>query len=70
VPPEMPWEHPSKDLPVHRYVSPAHRASVLYIPAGYANGFMSLTDDAGLIFFSSAALEESREDDLRFHARY
>src|SRR3954469_7116128 len=38
------WEHPSKDTPVNRFVLSEHKPSVLFIPKGYANGFMSLTD--------------------------
>jgi len=64
------WEHPSKIAQVHRYVLSAQKPAVLYIPAGYANGFMSLTTDTKLIFFSTATLEESRSDDVRYDARY
>lgn len=64
------WEKPSKESKVWRYVLSSTRPSVLYIPAGYANGFMSLTADAKLVFFSTATLEESRGDDVRFPARY
>lgn len=63
------WEHPSPDLPVARFVLTAAKPSMLYIPAGFANGFMSLTDDALLYFFSTSSLEESQGDDVRFHAR-
>lgn len=63
------WDHPSPDLPVERFVLSASRPAVLHIPAGYANGFMSLTDDALLMFFSTATVEESRGDDVRFPAR-
>ena len=63
------WERPSPDLEVKRFVLSAHRPSVLYIPAGYANGFMSLTDDTLLMFFSTSTLEESKGDDYRFPAR-
>jgi dTDP-4-dehydrorhamnose 3,5-epimerase len=31
---------------------------------------MSLTGDAKLMFFSTSTVEESREDDVRFDARY
>jgi hypothetical protein len=31
---------------------------------------MSLTEDANLIFFSTSALEESRDDDVRYDSRY
>ena len=64
------WERPSKSAEVHRFVLSAERPAVLHIPAGHANGFMSLTPDAKLMFFSTATVEESREDDVRFDARY
>ena len=64
------WDHPSKDSEVHRYVLSAAKPAVLYIPNGYANGFMTLTPDAKLVFFSTASLDESLNDDVRFNARY
>jgi dTDP-4-dehydrorhamnose 3,5-epimerase-like enzyme len=63
------WGRPSPSLDVHRFVLSASSPSVLYIPSGYANGFMSLTGDAKLMFFSTASLAESRDDDVRFAAR-
>ena len=63
------WDDPSPDARVHRHVLSAQNPSVLYIPAGYANGFMSLTDDATLIFFSTSTIEESRQDDVRYYSR-
>lgn len=64
------WETPSKEAHVHRYVLSSHKPSVLYIPVGYANGFMSLTRDAKLMFFSTSSMEESRGDDIRYDAHY
>ncbi len=64
------WATPARDAEVHRHVLSADRPAVLRIPAGFANGFMSLTVDTTLLFFSSATLAESREDDVRFDARY
>jgi dTDP-4-dehydrorhamnose 3,5-epimerase-like enzyme len=64
------WKRPSRTSTVHRYVLSHERPAVLYIPPGHANGFMSLTPDAKLIFFSTATLEESQADDVRFDARY
>jgi len=64
------WEKPSKTLHVHRFVLSAHKPAVLYIPAGHANGFMSLTDDLKLMFFSTSTLEESVGDDIRFDSRH
>jgi dTDP-4-dehydrorhamnose 3,5-epimerase-like enzyme len=64
------WEQPTRELPVERFVISAHRPAVLYIPSGYANGFMSLTEDLKLMFFSTSSLEESEGDDFRFDSRY
>lgn len=63
------WEKPSHELPVERFVLSAKKPSVLYIPPGYANGFMSLTDDLKLMFFSTAKLEASAGDDVRYDSR-
>ncbi|SVC85370.1 uncharacterized protein METZ01_LOCUS338224 [marine metagenome] len=64
------WQNPSKDLHVYRYVLSAKKPTVLFIPNGYANGFMTLTEDTKLMFFSTATLEESKEDDIRYDADY
>lgn len=64
------WEDPSPDLTVHRFVLSEHRPAVLDVPAGYANGFMTLSPGAKLIFFSTSTLEESLGDDIRFPARF
>lgn len=64
------WNEPSKDLAVSRHILAAKRPKVLFIPAGFANGFMSLTEDARLVFFSTSTLKESSRDDIRFDARY
>jgi dTDP-4-dehydrorhamnose 3,5-epimerase-like enzyme len=64
------WDKPSKKSEVQRYVLSEKKPAILYIPSGYANGFMSLTKDAQLIFFSTSTLEESLGDDIRYDARY
>jgi dTDP-4-dehydrorhamnose 3,5-epimerase len=64
------WEEPSRDLPAERFLLSAHKPAVLYIPPGYANGFMSLTEGTRLAFFTTSTLAESRGDDIRYPARY
>ncbi|MEJ2647037.1 MAG: dTDP-4-dehydrorhamnose 3,5-epimerase family protein [Sedimentisphaerales bacterium] len=64
------WEKPSVVLKAGRYVISANKPSVLYIPPGYANGFMSLSSDLKLIFFSTSTLEDSANDDFRYDSRY
>lgn len=64
------WEKPSTKLDVQQYVLCAVKPSVLYIPAGYANGFMTLQEGTKLMFFSTSTLEESKGDDYRYDVRY
>ena len=64
------WEKPDPKAVVHRFTLSSHTPAVLFVPAGYANGFMSLTADATLIFFSTASMEETKGDDVRYDARY
>jgi dTDP-4-dehydrorhamnose 3,5-epimerase-like enzyme len=64
------WEAPSRDLAVQRFVLSERSPAVLRVPPGYANGFMTLSEGARLMFFSTSSLEESLGDDLRFPARF
>lgn len=64
------WTKPSKDLEIQRFVLSAKSPSVLFVPKGFANGFMSLDDDCRIMVFSTSTLEESLGDDYRFDARY
>lgn len=64
------WDKPNKSAEVQRFVLSEKKPTVLYIPAGYANGFMSLTEDAQIMFFSTSTLDESLGDDFRYEARY
>ena len=63
------WDNPSADLSVKKFVLSDKTPAVLYVPAGYVNGFMSLTDGGKLMFFANATVEESLKDDFRFPAR-
>jgi dTDP-4-dehydrorhamnose 3,5-epimerase len=53
-----------------RCVPSERTPAVLRVPAGFVNGFMTLTPGAKLMFFSTSTLEESLGDDIRFPARY
>ncbi len=64
------WTTPSRESHVFRFILSAGKPSVLFIPAGFANGFMSLTPDTRLAFFSTTTLAESQGDDFRFDSRY
>ena len=64
------WDKPSKDLEVQRTVLSSEKPGALLIPAGYANGFMTLTEGAKVMFLSTSSLEESAGDDFRFDAKH
>lgn len=64
------WESPSKDAEVHRFTLDAANPAVLSIPAGYANGAMSLLPGTKILYFSDATLEDSLDDDIRYEPRY
>ncbi len=64
------WDAPSKTAKAYRFVVSAHKPAVVYIPAGYANGAMSLTKDAKIMYFATDTLEETKLDDYRYDARY
>ena len=51
---------------LNKFVLSASKPQVLYIPPGYANGFMNLQNDTKVIFFSTSTLEDSMGDDIRF----
>jgi dTDP-4-dehydrorhamnose 3,5-epimerase len=64
------WDTPNRNAEIVRHVLSSAQPAILFIPAGYANGFMSLTDHSKLLFFSTATLDESCADDIRYDARY
>lgn len=64
------WKKPAKAAEISRFVLSARDPKLLYVPPGFANGFMSLTADTQLIFYSTSTLEESQNDDYRYDSRY
>ena len=39
---------------------------IIHIPKGFANGFITRTRDASIIFYSNLSLTQSKRDDIRF----
>jgi dTDP-4-dehydrorhamnose 3,5-epimerase-like enzyme len=60
------WDDPSPDLPVVRRVLSAEAPEAMVIPPGHANGCMTLTEDARVLYLSTTTLAESLADDIRF----
>ena len=48
------------------FILSAEKPSVLWIPANYANGFMTLQEDTRVIFFSTLTIQETKHDEIRF----
>lgn len=61
---------PDKNAKVERFVLSARKPNVIFIPAGYANGFRPLENGTKIIYLSTSTLEESKGDDYRFPADY
>ena len=64
------WDNPDKDAEVERTVLTDKRPGVLFIPAGYAHGYKTLVADTKIMFFSTASLDKSIDDDYRYEAYY
>ena len=64
------WDKPSPSLNVSKFILSSDKPSILFIPPSYANGFMSLTENTKLIFYSTSTLADSMGDDYRFNSRF
>ena len=51
---------------IFKTILSSNNPKVLFIPAGYANGFKSLEEGTIVQFFSTSTLDESLGDDTRF----
>jgi len=49
-----------------RYHLSEEDPQILFVPPGYANGFKILVPDTKILFFSTATLADSKNDDFRF----
>jgi len=64
------FKKPDKKSKIFTWVLNETKPEILYIPKGYANGSMSLSDNAKLLIFSTSSLELSLKDDYRFDSRF
>lgn len=49
----------------NKFILSAKKPQILFIPKGYANGFKTLEENTKIMFFSTATLAESLNDDER-----
>lgn len=64
------WENPSKHLKVEALTVSELDSKIVFIPAGYANAIESLEKDSKLMSFSTLALSNVHEDDVRYDSNY
>tara|TARA_B100000131_G_scaffold303964_1_gene328494 strand:- start:295 stop:714 length:420 start_codon:yes stop_codon:yes gene_type:complete len=64
------FKKPSKKAKPLNWILEEKIPSVVYIPAGYANGTKSLSKDIKLIVFSTTSLQKSLKDDYRFPKKF
>ena len=64
------FENPNTNMPVKRCVISHRTPQILIVPKGCVNGFQALEIDSSLMVFSSATLDESKEDDYRWEMDY
>jgi len=50
---------------VYKFALSADKPEILCIPGGYYHAFQTKTHDTQVMFFSTATLEESKDDDFR-----
>lgn len=64
------WDCPDKNAEIQRHILSDKKPKIMVIPPGYANGFMTLVPETQVMFFSTATLEQSKDDDYRYDAYY
>ena len=64
------WDKPDRNLEVQRVTLSGTTPVIFEIPGGCAHGFKTLVPDTKVIFFSTATLNESAEDDFRYPHDY
>lgn len=61
---------PSQTTSISKFILTENESQLLYIPAGYANGFKALEPNSRVLFFSSSVLNELENDSFRLPADY
>jgi dTDP-4-dehydrorhamnose 3,5-epimerase len=62
---EIVFDSTHPDFKVHKVVLSSAQPSVYYVPAGYANGIQTLTDDTKILVLSNLTFVQARTDDYR-----
>ena len=49
-----------------KFILDSNNSEILYIPSGFANGFMNLKEGTKVLFFSDKSISDSLDDDIRY----
>ncbi|PKG52035.1 WxcM-like domain-containing protein [Olleya sp. 1-3] len=60
------WKNPSDNCEVFEFELNENTPQVLYMPNGFANGFIAVTEDSKLMIMSNYSLGEIEDDHYRF----
>jgi dTDP-4-dehydrorhamnose 3,5-epimerase-like enzyme len=62
--------NPTRQAKIEKFILSENNPQILFIPAGYANGFKILKANSRVIFFSTLSVKDSAKDDYRFDQDY
>lgn len=62
---EMEAEQEGAERKAFKFALSADKPEILHIPGGYYHAFQTRTPDTKVLFFSTASLDESKDDDFR-----
>ena len=54
------------DAQPQKFILSDKQPKILWVPPGYANGFMTLEKNTAVIFFTTSTIEETKNDDIRY----
>lgn len=60
------WANGELVGPIYSFFLTDQKSEVLYIPEGFANGYINYYNNTIIQFYSSSTLEESKNDDYRY----
>lgn len=63
-------KNPSKNNKVKKIILDSQNPQIVNVPAGFANGIMSLEKNTQVIFYSNKSVKDSEADDYRFPEDY
>ncbi len=64
------FKNPNKDEKIHTFNLNENKPCILFIPKGYANGFMNTEINTKMMFLSDKSLEQSKGDDYRYEYNF